>query len=117
MPDQCPSCGHTWLGDEITVGLLKTGCYSLLTAVEAAAQYGWTPENRKRFNEHVLFIEPMFSRHNFWLCLKCEKFHHWYDGEYVWVPREIVNDILHDDDTLAVSQWLAEHREEQSRET
>jgi len=108
MPEQCPTCKHTWMGEEVVDGLMSTGCYSLSEAVKAADSYGWTPENHNRFHDHVLVVKAVYSQHSFWLCLKCKTFHHWTGEDYTVISQEEVEEILHPEDIIALAHWHGE---------
>ncbi len=56
-PDKCPNCGITWNGLEIPDGLYKHNPerYGDRVAAEAdAANYGWTPENKRTFSINMV---------------------------------------------------------------
>ncbi|MHC4301383.1 MAG: hypothetical protein ACYS7Y_29295 [Planctomycetota bacterium] len=76
MPKQseCPRCGVTWLGEEIPFGLMATGNYaSFDDAREAAADYGWTLENKLRFNVNVVGLEDgSYDGVAYWQCTRCK---------------------------------------------
>jgi hypothetical protein len=91
---------------------MSTGCYTLSEAIKGAAHYGWTPENHKRFHEHVLVVKALYSTHNFWLCLKCKTPHHWVDGEYIAISKEMMDDVLHEEDVIAIAHWCGEIHED-----
>jgi len=90
----CPHCGQSWLGLELPFGLAETGHYATPEeAEEAAEMYGWTPENRRCFNEHVRCVKPLYSGHTFWECLTCKTYFHWVDDGYKAIPVEEVNKL------------------------
>lgn len=52
--DRCPRCKANWIGQRIPEGLLATGFYkNMEQAREAARNYGWTPDNDKRFKLEI----------------------------------------------------------------
>lgn len=78
--DECPECGVTWRGGEVPDGLMEgnpTAYPDRETAEEAAASYGWTPENKRTFRVNVIGIqyEPNHPQHydgvSEWRCTEC----------------------------------------------
>lgn len=85
MKTNCPKCGVTWEGEEIPIQLLATGHYATLQDAEiAAAHYGWTPENKRKFNVHVIGIEtPKYDGVSYWYCGACQTYFDRWTGEQV----------------------------------
>jgi hypothetical protein len=70
---ECPHCGITWEGKEIHLGLYLNGNYTMEEAVEAAAYYGWTLENKQRFSINVVGVETSdYDGVSYWHCLECD---------------------------------------------
>jgi len=56
----CPVCKVTWLGDEIPDGLMAANPDFYDTrekAEEAAAAYGWTKKNKRKFKTNMMGVE------------------------------------------------------------
>lgn len=75
--DSCTHCGISWLSNNtMPEDLLAAnpGYYKTLEqAKEGAKNYGWTPENDKRFSINVLGIEYLYGYDGVseWQCLNC----------------------------------------------
>jgi len=57
---ECPKCHISFVGKEIPIGLIEgnPGYYKTMEeAVEAAKSYGWTPENKRWFSNHYVYIK------------------------------------------------------------
>ena len=77
MHTQCPQCGVTWEGGEIPAGLMDTGHYDTIEDAEAAAaNYGWTRENQRKFNINVVGIEvpAKYDGVSYWHCTSCDTY-------------------------------------------
>jgi len=70
---KCPHCRITWEGKEIPLGLHLNGNYTMKEAIEVAAHYGWTPENKKCFSINMVGVEtPDYDGVSYWHCLECD---------------------------------------------
>lgn len=74
----CPVCKATWLGAEIPDGLMEHNPeYTREQAEEAAAHYGWTPDNGRTFSVNVVGVEypwnhpQRYDGVSEWRCTEC----------------------------------------------
>jgi len=79
--DKCPACGVTWQGEDIADHFEQT-VVSREKAEVIAAHYGWSPQNRIRFQENVVGIETeKYDGVSQWYCTECDKIFDRWTGE------------------------------------
>lgn len=88
---KCPECSVAWEGETIPNGLFAAGYYETMEeAREAAKNYGWTPENGKRFGVNVMGIEtPQYDGISYWQCMACDTL---FDR---WTMKKVSSNITH----------------------
>jgi hypothetical protein len=70
MPYCCPHCEETWEGVEIPEGLMQANNVDRNTAEQWARHYGWTRENKRKFNINVIGLSNGDSVYA-WTCQSC----------------------------------------------
>jgi len=79
--DKCPACGVTWLGKDIADTFESNG-HSRAKAEEIADFYGWSLENRLRFQVNMIGIETGgYDGVTYWQCMTCGKTFNRWTGE------------------------------------
>lgn len=75
MLKNCPHCNVTLVGDEIPLGLFKGNPDNYATvedAMEDAAFYGWTKENKITFSANCVYMKDMYDKSkNHYECKCC----------------------------------------------
>jgi Zn-finger nucleic acid-binding protein len=85
MFDNCPKCKVTWLGGEVPDGLMQAHPnYTREKAETAAADYGWTPENKLQFKTNMIGVQYAYDNPEHydgvseWKCTVCgARFNRW----------------------------------------
>ena len=69
----CPHCKEDLDGGDVYEQLLRCCPSDILGVNEAASQYGWTEENKKRFNRRIGIYDQDLDIVIGYVCPKCNE--------------------------------------------
>jgi len=104
MENKCKHCGADWEGEDIYEALRAHEAYkdwSDERVKEAASNYGWTPENRKKFGRKIgIEVRGVYDGVLYWKCPDCGT----YTGRFSGVVYSDIEENSHAFENAARNQ-------------